>query len=91
MKGALLLVLAKPGAKRSEILGEHGDFLKIGIQAPPVDGAANEALIGFLAEILEVKRQQITLLTGDASRQKRFFIAPLDAETLIRRARPRPG
>jgi uncharacterized protein (TIGR00251 family) len=88
--GTLLQVLAKPGAKRSEILGVQGDFLKIAIQAPPVDGAANEALIRFLAEALGVKRQQIELLSGDASRQKRLFLSGLSADRLVRMALPGP-
>ena len=64
----------QPGAKRAEFAGQHGERLKIRISAPPVDGKANEALIRFLADAFDVSRQQVTLLSGQSSRQKRLLI-----------------
>ena len=64
----------QPGAKRAEFAGQHGERLKIRISAPPVDGKANEALIGFLADAFDVSRQQVSLLSGQSSRQKRLLI-----------------
>lgn len=64
----------QPGAKRTEFAGQHGERLKIRISAPPVDGKANDALIRFLADAFDVSRQQVSLLSGQSSRQKRLLI-----------------
>ncbi|HIQ52456.1 MAG TPA: YggU family protein [Pseudomonas pachastrellae] len=64
----------QPGAKRAEFAGQHGERLKIRISAPPVDGKANDALIRFLADAFAVSRQQVSLLSGQSSRQKRLLI-----------------
>ncbi len=64
----------QPGAKRAEFAGQHGERLKIRISAPPVDGKANDALIHFLADAFAVSRQQVSLLSGQSSRQKRLRI-----------------
>jgi uncharacterized protein len=48
----------------------HGDALKVRLAAPPVDGAANEALIELLAEELDVARRSIRIVSGGASRSK---------------------
>ena len=69
-----LTVHAQPGAKRTQIQGLHGDALKIRVAAPPVEGRANEVMIKFLAETFEVPVRQVSLLSGDASRHKRFAI-----------------
>jgi len=65
-----LAIHVQPRASRNAIVGWHGDALKVALTAPPVDGAANTALIAFLAEALGLKRGQIRLLHGDSSRQK---------------------
>ena len=64
----------QPGAKRTEFAGQHGERLKIRISAPPVDGKANDALMRFLADAFAVSRQQVSLLSGQSSRQKRLLI-----------------
>lgn len=83
-EGALLLDLAiQPGASQSRIAGLHGEHLKIRIQAPPVDGRANRALIEFLAAAFDTPRGRISVLRGDASRTKTVRIdrpATLPAE-----------
>jgi uncharacterized protein (TIGR00251 family) len=72
--GVVLLIAAQPNGKRSEILGEHGGYLKIRVASPPVDGAANEALVAFLAEIFGLKQRHITLISGRINRKKAFLI-----------------
>ena len=72
--GYVLTLHIQPNAKKSEIIGIHGDALKVRLQAPPVDGKANEALCVFFAEIFAVKRQSVVLLSGESSRQKRILI-----------------
>jgi hypothetical protein len=64
----------QPRASRDEWVGLHGDALKLRIQAPPVDGAANKALVKFLAAEFGVPRQQVIIEQGDSSRRKRVRI-----------------
>jgi uncharacterized protein (TIGR00251 family) len=67
---SLLKVFVQPRASRNAIVGWQGDELKIALTAPPVDGAANAALIDFVAEAFQLKRRQITLHSGESSRHK---------------------
>lgn len=60
----------QPRAARSEIVGLHGAALKVRLQAPPVDGAANEALVTLLAERLGVARRAVRVVAGASSRAK---------------------
>lgn len=63
-------VRMQPRASRSGIDGIHGDALKVRVQAPPVDGAANEALVTVLAEALGVHEGAVEVVAGLASRSK---------------------
>jgi hypothetical protein len=72
--GVRLRVRVQPRASRSEIAGVHGDELRIRLQAPPVDGAANEALVRFLAEALGAPRSAVEIVSGLASRSKTVVI-----------------
>jgi uncharacterized protein (TIGR00251 family) len=74
----------QPGAKKTEIIGLHGDALKIRLAAPPMDGKANECLIAFLAEELGVPRAQVELASGASSRRKRLRINGASAEAIAR-------
>lgn len=67
---ALLTVHAQPGAKKTEVAGEHGDALKIRLAAPPVDGKANACLVDFLAEALGCPKREVVLESGETSRRK---------------------
>lgn len=70
----------QPGAKKTEVTGLHGDALKIRLAAPPVDGKANAALIGFVADRLGVAKSAVTLKSGQTSRRKVLEVtaAPMD-------------
>lgn len=69
--GRITLTLhIQPGAKKTEFAGLHGDALKIRLAAPPVDGKANEALLRFLAEVLDLPKSAVTLKSGQTSRRK---------------------
>lgn len=70
----MLRVLVQPRAARDEFAGLHGERLRIRLAAPPVDGAANERLIAFLAEAFGVPRRQVTLANGARSRAKTVHI-----------------
>lgn len=68
--GVRVRLLIQPRASRTEVVGVHGDALRIRLAAPPVDGAANEALIRFLAERTGVPRSALRLVTGAGGRRK---------------------
>jgi uncharacterized protein (TIGR00251 family) len=64
-----------PRAPRTKVDGERAGAILIRLAAPPVDGAANAALIAFLAEALGLPRRNVTLISGETSRDKRVQIA----------------
>lgn len=64
----------QPKASRDEFAGLHGDRLKIRLTAPPVDGKANAQLLAFLASVFAVSKSQVSLESGQQSRQKRVRI-----------------
>jgi uncharacterized protein (TIGR00251 family) len=69
--GALTFaVKVVPRASKNQVVGAEGGALKIRLTAPPVEGKANDALIEFLANMLGVRRAQIEIVTGHASRRK---------------------
>ncbi|MGQ0646350.1 MAG: DUF167 domain-containing protein [Gemmatimonadaceae bacterium] len=63
-------VRVQPRASRTEVAGLYGDALRVRVQAPPVDGAANEALSAFLAESLGVPRRDVRIVAGGTARTK---------------------
>ena len=69
-----LRVHAQPGAKRSEVAGLHGEAVKIRVAAPALEDRANEALVAFLAERFGVPRRDVSLVSGERSREKRFRV-----------------
>ena len=79
MSEALLNVRVIPRAKRSGVGGMRGDAWLIRLQAPPVDGAANEELISVLAKVLDVPKRAVTIVGGERSREKRVHVAGIDA------------
>jgi len=74
-----------PRARVSAIVGALGDAVKIRVAAPPVDGAANDELIRFVASRLGVARASVALTGGAASRRKVLKIAGLDGAEIRRR------
>ena len=70
-----LLVRVVPRAGRTAVAGMRGDALLVRLAAAPVDGAANAALITFLAEVFGRPKRDITILSGHTSRDKRIEIA----------------
>lgn len=75
----ILRLRVQPGAKRTSVIGLLGDQLKIAVQAPPVDGRANEALLKWLCSQFGAKNAQVTLISGQASRDKRVMIRGVEA------------
>ena len=80
--GAVLDIRVIPRSPRTRVDGLRGDAILIRLAAPPVDGAANEALIAFLADALHLPRRDLSLVSGEKSRDKRVRVAGLDAESV---------
>jgi len=74
--GVTLSVRAQPGAKRTAIVGIYGEGtsaqLKIAVNAPPLDGRANAALIEFLAEMFGLPKNAVEMLSGETAKSKVF-------------------
>lgn len=70
MPDLTLHILVQPRASRSEIVGPHGDALKVRLAAPPVDGAANEELVRLLAKEYGVPRSAVEIVSGLSARRK---------------------
>lgn len=77
-------VRVTPRARRNAIALE-GDTLRVWLTAPPVDGAANAALLALLAERLGIPKRAVTLVHGETAREKVVAIAGISAETLRQR------
>jgi uncharacterized protein (TIGR00251 family) len=74
-----------PRARRTESSGERDGTFVIRLAAPPVDGAANDALIEFLADALNVPRRAIRIAAGERSRRKRVEIEGVTMDAVARR------
>lgn len=83
--GTVLTVHIQPKASRTECVGRHGDALKIRVAAPPVDGAANEALIRFIAKALALPSSAVQIEAGASGRRKRIKITGVTAELALSR------
>ena len=82
---ALLAVRVIPRASRSAISGKRGDSILVRLAAPPVEGAANDALVELLAKTLGRPRRDIAIVSGHRSRDKRVSIDGMtDAELSAR-------
>lgn len=79
-EGIRIAVRLVPRASRNSVEGVLGDCLKIRLQAPPVDGKANEALVRFLAEILDVSRGSVRITAGLTGRTKQVEVTGIAAE-----------
>ncbi len=83
--GVILRIQVQPRASRDEVVGPHGDALKIRITAPPVAGAANKHLLKFLANKLQVAKSQMSIASGATSRAKSIAIEGISAKEVRQR------
>jgi len=84
----LISVKVIPRSRKNSVeleVGEEGERLKVRLTAPPVDGAANEALVALLAERLGVPKRQVMIVRGATSRQKVVEVVGLNLEDVKRR------
>ena len=80
-------VTVSPGAKRSELIGLHGDGWRARVAAPPERGRANDALCALLAGLLKVPRGSVHVVGGQTARRKVVEIDDLDSAEIERRLR----
>ena len=83
-----LALYCQPGAKKTEVQGEHDGRLKIRLAAPPVEGKANDTLIAWLARQLKTNRSHIVLVAGDLSRLKRVTVTGIDSQQILQALLP---
>ena len=74
-----------PGARRNEVVGRHGGGWKVRVTAPPEDGRANAAVLGLLAERLDLPRGSLSLVSGHGGRDKVVRMAGISEAELERR------
>ena len=65
-----LRLRVSPGARRSELVGRHGDGWKVRVTAPPEDGRANDAVLDLLARRLDLPRRSLSIVSGHTAREK---------------------
>ncbi len=80
---AILSIRVIPRSPRTRVDGRRGDAVLIRLNAPPVEGAANDALIAFLSETLKLPRRNIRIVAGEKSRDKRVAIEGLSTATAL--------
>jgi uncharacterized protein (TIGR00251 family) len=82
--GVSFAIRVQPRARRNAVVGELGDALKIALTAPPVDGLANEACVGFFAELLGIPRASVMIASGQSSRNKVIRVTGMSAPEIRR-------
>jgi uncharacterized protein (TIGR00251 family) len=83
--GSLLSIVVVPRSGKSSIAQLSDGTFQIRVAAPPVDGAANSALLRYLADILDLPRSRLAVASGASSRRKRIAIAGMSPEELEKR------
>ena len=74
LPGLAFRVHVQPRSSRNQVVGVHGDALKLKLTAPPVEGAANAACIAFIADLLDLPKSVISIIAGHTSRRKTLLI-----------------
>ena len=82
--GCKIRVHASPRASRSKVVGYYDERVKIQLAAPPVDGAANDELVRFLAKALGVPKSSVTLCAGATAKRKTVEVEGVDEPTAIK-------
>lgn len=89
--GVVVAVVVQPRASKAGVTGIQDGALRVRVTAPPVDGAANDAVVKLLAEVLRVPRSSVSIVSGQSSRRKRAKVGGIDAETVRGRLLPHVG
>jgi uncharacterized protein (TIGR00251 family) len=84
-EGVVITVRVIPRAGRSDVAGTRDGALLVRLNAPPVEGAANEELIEVIANALRVPKRAVTIVSGEGRRTKRVRVAGVDADHVASR------
>ena len=82
MSECILKLHVTPRGSKNEITGWRGDSLCVKITAPPVEGAANTAIVKFIADSLNIRKSQVDMVSGDKSREKLLKITGLSEDDI---------
>jgi len=80
--GVSFAVKVQPRAKKNAILGEFDGAVKVSLAAPPVDGRANQACVDFFADLLNVPRSAVAIVSGETSRRKMVRVAGVSTQSV---------
>src|SRR5438105_177320 len=83
--GVLIRVYVTPRSSGNKVVGTHSGEVKIALTAPPVDGAANKALVEFLAKLLGMPKGNVTVASGETSRHKTVRVQGVEQEDVRRK------
>lgn len=83
--GVRFAIHAKPRAKRTKVVGVRDGALSVSLAAPPVEGAANDELVAYLARALVVPRREVALVRGEGSRAKLVEVKGLTVDDVRQR------
>jgi uncharacterized protein len=86
--GVDIHIYVAPRSSSNKVVGLHNGALKVALTAPPVDGAANKALVEFLAKTLGVPKSGVTIVSGETSRNKTLRVAGISVEDARARLGP---
>ena len=82
---SILRLRVTPNSARSEVVGRHGDALRVRVASPPTNGRANSAVIEILADFLSIRPADIEIVRGHGSRDKVAHIYGIDSRALLGR------
>lgn len=86
--GIIFHVRLQPRASRNMVMGIFNDSIKICLMTPPVDGKANAACIEFLANVFDVAKRQVKIVSGEKNRNKIIEIAGINKQMFYERIAP---
>ena len=84
-EGVILDLWVQPNSKKTEIAGYYGDYIKIRLNAPPVNGKANKECLRYLADILFIKKTSLRIIRGESDRHKRVIAIDADVDNVVAR------
>ena len=77
--GIIIPIVAKPGAKRDDVVGVYGTSLKVAVTAAPERGKANKAILKLLAKRLGVSPSSVAIVSGETSKQKKILVQGVES------------
>jgi uncharacterized protein (TIGR00251 family) len=89
-EGVVIAVRVSPGASRDRILGEHASALKVSVSAAPEKGKANKAVCALIAKTLGIATSQVSVVSGETSRDKKLLVRGVDSCAIADRLVPSP-